>query len=207
MEILAIRERVDLCKKFRENGGEVARTLVKKAHQFRYRHTPSNSQIIIPLTSSIRREYIPIGFIDKNIVIQQSAQAIYDADLYISSVLMSRMHMTWVRAVAGKLKLDYSYSVSICYNTFPFPNISQKQKETLTELVFSVLDEREYHSEKNLAQLYDPNKMPEGLRKAHHTLDMAIEQCYRTKLFQSDEERLEYLFKMYEEMTAQESKK
>ncbi|MBS4067634.1 MAG: hypothetical protein KGZ62_03425 [Sulfurimonas sp.] len=76
------------------------------------------------------------------------------------------------------------------------------QKEEITKLVFDVLDEREKHSQKTLAQLYDPNKMPEGLQKAHHNLDMAIEQCYRPKPFESDEERLEYLFKMYEEMTS-----
>ena len=78
------------------------------------------------------------------------------------------------------------------------------QKEEITKLVFDVLDEREKHSQKTLAQLYDPNKMPEGLQKAHHNLDRAVEQCYRTKPFESDEERLEYLFRMYEEMTGKE---
>ena len=78
------------------------------------------------------------------------------------------------------------------------------QKEEITKLVFDVLDEREKHSQKTLAQLYDPNKMPEGLQKAHHNLDMAIEQCYRPKPFETDEERLEYLFRMYEEMMGKE---
>lgn len=81
------------------------------------------------------------------------------------------------------------------------------EKEEITELVFGILDEREKHSEKTLAQLYNPNKMLEGLQKAHQALDKAIEQCYRSKPFQSDEERLEYLFRMYEEMTGRESKK
>lgn len=80
------------------------------------------------------------------------------------------------------------------------------QKEEITKLVFDVLDEREKHSQKTLIQLYDPNKMPEGLRKAHQTLYTAIEQCYRPKPFESDEERLEYLFRMYEEMTNKEMK-
>ena len=117
------------------------------------------------------------------------------------------MHMAWVRAVGGSLETRIRYSSVLCYNTFPFPNISQKQKEEITELVFAILDEREKHSQKTLAQLYDPNKMPEGLKKAHHNLDIAIEQCYRTKPFESDEERLEYLFKMYEDMTVKEKKK
>ena len=115
--------------------------------------------------------------------------------------------MVWMKAVAGRLKTDYRYSSALVYNTFPFPNISQKQKDEITELVFAILDEREKHSQKTLAQLYDPDKMPEGLKKAHHNLDIAIEQCYRSKPFESDEERLEYLFKMYEEMTAKEKKK
>jgi len=207
IKISPISKRINDCKEFRLKGGDVAKTLVNKSHQFRYRHTPNKSQIIIPLTSSIRREYIPIGFIDKNIVIQQSAQAIYDSELYIFSILTSGMHMAWVRAVAGKLKLDYSYSVSICYNTFPFPNISELQKNELEKHVYKILTEREAHSEKTLAQLYDPEKMPDGLRKAHHELDLAVERCYRSKPFESDEERLEYLFKLYEQMIAEEKTK
>ena len=121
-------------------------------------------------------------------------------------IVSSHMHMVWMRTVGGRLKTDYRYSSTLVYNTFPFPSISKKQKEELAELVWGVLDEREKHSEKTLAQLYDPNKMPEGLQKAHHNLDMAIEQCYRPKPFETDEERLEYLFKMYEEMTNKEMK-
>jgi len=103
------------------------------------------------------------------------------------------------------LKTDYRYSSALVYNTFPFPDISEKQKEQLSEHVFNILDEREQHSEKTLAQLYDPDKMPDGLREAHHNLDLAIEQCYRKKPFTSDEERLEYLFGLYEEMVANEN--
>jgi hypothetical protein len=114
------------------------------------------------------------------------------------------MHMTWVRAVAGRLKTDYRYSSTLCYNTFPFPDISDKQKAKLEDHVFAVLDEREKHPEKTMAQLYDPDKMPDALRQAHHNMDIAIEQCYRAKPFTTDEERLEYLFKLYEEMIAKE---
>lgn len=203
-KIHEINARINQCRQFRETGGEVARTLVNRAHQFRYRHTPKYSQIIIPLTSSIRREYIPIGFISPDIVIQQSAQVIYDAEEYIFSILTSRMHMVWVRAVAGKLKLDYSYSVSICYNTFPFPMILQKQKEDLKKYVYRILDEREKHSEKTLGELYDPDRMPYELREAHRQNDLAVDRCYRFKPFESDAERLEYLFKLYEDMIAGE---
>ena len=116
------------------------------------------------------------------------------------------MHMTWMRAVAGRLEERYRYSSVLVYNTFPFPVISEKQKEALNQYVFSILGEREKHPEKTLAQLYDPDKMPDGLREAHHQNDLAIERCYRSKPFENDEERLEYLFKLYEKMIAEEAK-
>lgn len=184
-----------------------AQSTVKRAnipHKYEsisYNHSIS---IVIPRVSSERRKYIPIGYVDEDTVVLDSAQAIYNAEPWIFGVLNSFIHNLWMRTVGGKLKLDYRYSSVLCYNTFPFPNISQKQKDEITELVFIILDEREKHSQKTLAQLYDPDKMPEGLKKAHHNLDIAIEQCYRSKPFESDEERLEYLFKMYEEMTAKE---
>lgn len=200
LKIPFIKNRVDSCKVFRENGGEVARTLVHRAHQFRYRHQPIDSQIIIPLTSSERREYIPMGFLGERVVIQQSAQVLYDPEPFVFGVITSRMHMIWIDAVGGKLETRYSYSVGICYNTFPFPNINQKQKEQINLHVFGVLEEREKYSGKTMAQLYDPDKMPKGLKEAHHQLDLAIERCYRLKPFESDTERLEYLFKEYEKM-------
>lgn len=179
----------------------------KVPHRFvEIRYQKTDSTLIIPVVTSERREYIPIGFIDGETIIT-NASVIYNAEAWNFGVISSSMHMAWMRTVAGRLKTDYRYSSVLCYNTFPFPDISQKQKDEITELVFGILDEREKHSQKTLAQLYDPNKMPEGLRKAHYTLDKAIEQCYRPKPFESDEERLEYLFKMYEEMTAKESKK
>lgn len=197
-----ISKRVEQVKAFRIDGGDVARTLVNRSHQFRYRTVAKESMIILPRTSSETRQYIPSQYFDNSYISLDSAQVIYDAEPWIFGVISSLMHMVWMRTVAGRLKTDYRYSSALVYNTFPFPNISQKQKEEITELVFGILDEREKHSQKTLAQLYDPDKMPEGLRKAHHALDKTIEQCYRAKPFESDEERLEYLFKMYEEMTS-----
>jgi hypothetical protein len=115
--------------------------------------------------------------------------------------------MTWVKAVAGRLKTDYRYSSQLCYNTFPFPTISEAHKQELEGHVYTILGEREVHSEKTLAQLYDPDKMPAGLREAHRQNDLAVERCYRSRPFESDEERLEYLFKLYEQMVAREQEK
>lgn len=156
--------------------------------------------LIVPCVTSQRRDYIPIDFIEAGSVIYASAQAIYEAEPYMFGIINSRMHMCWVSMVAGRLREDYRYSSSICYNTFPFPKITEKQKEQINLHVFEVLEEREKYSDKTLAQLYDPDKMPKGLIDAHHQLDLAIERCYRLKPFESDTERLEYLFKLYEEM-------
>lgn len=170
--------------------------------EVRFKETDS---IIIPATSSERREYIPIGFLTSDTIISNSAMAIYDAQPWLFGVLHSKMHMVWVDAVGGKLKTDYRYSAKLCYNTFPFPTLNEKQKESITQYVFSVLDERAKFPEKTMAWMYNLETMPEGLKKAHHELDLAIERIYRLAPFNSDEERLAYLFKLYEVMTTKET--
>jgi hypothetical protein len=205
LKIPEIKKRVEAVEKMRLESSKLAtRQLAKTPFAFgeiRYKTTAS---IIIPRHSSERRPYIPFGFLPPNSVVADSAFAIYDADPWIFAILTSRLHMTWVRSVCGRLKTDYRYSSSLVYNTFPMPPLTPTQKTTLEKHVYQVLSEREQHSEKTLAELYDPEKMPEGLRRAHHELDLAVEQCYRAKPFESDEERLEYLFKLYEKMLAEE---
>lgn len=179
-----------------------------KPHRFiEIRHKETPTSIIIPRVSSSRRTYLPCSFLDNNSIISDSAQAIYSSETFIFSILSSLLHLTWVRAVAGYLKTDYRYSNLLCYNTFPCPSISKAQKQELEQCVFRILEERENHSEKTLAQLYDPDKMPQGLREAHRLNDLAVERCYRSKPFENDEERLEYLFKLYEKMIAEEKEK
>lgn len=196
-----IAKRIAQVRKFRESGGEVARTLVNRSHQFRYRKESKSAYLILPCTSSERRDYMPCGFIGPEYISLNSVEAIYNAPLWIFGVVTSRMHMVWVRAVAGRLKTDYRYSAELCYNTFPFPDINDEQKRVIGIHVNNILEEREKCSDKTIAELYDPDKMPESLRRAHHDLDLVIESCYRGKPFESDEKRLEYLFKMYEIMT------
>jgi hypothetical protein len=115
--------------------------------------------------------------------------------------------MIWLRTVGGKLEERIRYSKDVVYNNFPFPSISTQRKNEITQSVFRILEEREKHSDKTLAQLYDPDKMPDGLREAHRQNDLIIEKCYRSTPFTSDEERLEYLFKLYEKMIAEEKSK
>jgi type I restriction-modification system DNA methylase subunit len=203
-----LKERIEICKNHRLNSKDKGtKKLANKPFQFRDTNEPRYSQIIIPSVSSERRVYVPMGFLMKDSVISNSAQAIYDAEPWLLSVLTSKVHMVWLQNIGGKLKSDYRYSKDIVYNTFPFPQISTHRKEELTQCTFRILEEREKHPEKTLAELYDPDKMPEGLKEAHRLNDEAVERCYRSTPFNSDEERLEYLFKLYEKMIQEEKEK
>ena len=106
----------------------------------------------------------------------------------------------------GRLKMDYRYSSDLCYNTFQYHQSQNNAKKNL-QCSLKIIDERLKHSEKTLAQLYDPDKMPEGLKEAHRQNDLAVERCYRSTPFSSDEERLEYLFNLYEKMIQEEKDK
>ena len=200
-KIPQIAKRIDNVEIHRLNSKRKAtNALAESPHLFgEIRHIDSDS-IIIPATSSERRDYIPIGFLNQDSIISNSAMAIYHAQPWLFAVVTSRMHMVWVRNVGGKLEERLRYSAKLCYNTFPFPDISTKQKENLNQYVFDILDERAKHPNKTMAQLYNPSTMPKGLLEAHQALDTAIEQCYRLQPFKNDTERLEYLFKQYEEM-------
>lgn len=178
-----------------------ANKIALRSYRFRDQRMPKIQSLFIPAVSSERREYIPVGYLDKDIVVVAPNFAIFDAPIYIFGILSSRMHMTWVKALAGRLETRIRYSSALCYNTFPFPYISEKQKLELEELVFGILDCREKHSERTIAELYDPDKMPENLRYAHQQMDLAIEKCYKIHPFKNDEERLELLFNLYAEMT------
>jgi hypothetical protein len=207
LNIQPIAKRIERVKAFRSQGGVVARQHVHVSHRFRTQPHQENQSIIFPKTTSSRRAYVPAGFLDQDTIISEKALATYGAAPYMFGILSSRMHIVWLAATSSRMRNDFQYSVQLTYNTFPFPDISDQQKEILEDHVFQVLDEREKHPEKTMAQLYDQDKMPDGLRQAHHAMDLAVEQCYRSKPFTSDEERLEYLFKLYEEMTAMEGKK
>jgi hypothetical protein len=191
----------------RINGNTLAKKLCSFIHIGLFKIKQQKNQIIIPVVSSESRDYIPIGFLSSEYIILNSANVIYDPEVFNFSLLCSKIHNIWVKAVAGKLENRIRYTNGVCWNSFPFPKISEAQKQELTQCVFRILEERENHSEKTLAQLYDPEKMPQGLREAHRLNDLAVERCYRSKPFETDEERLEYLFKLYEQMIAEEKVK
>lgn len=134
-------------------------------------------------------------------VISSTAFSIYDASLWLFGLLSSYIHNLWVRTVGGRLKTDLRYTATLCYNTFPFPQLTTAEKEELERLAQNILNIRDENFDMTLGEMYNPETMPEELREAHHQLDLAVERIYRPEPFTSDEERLEHLFKLYAKMT------
>ena len=204
-KIELIQDRINKTRISREGSKRIATNkLASIPHAFAERRYEVTDSIIVPSVSSERREYIPMGFLGPENVIVAPNFAIYRAKPWHLALLTSKMHMIWVKTVSGKLKSDYRYSTSLCYNTFPFPKIGIQKEEELTQTIFKIIEEREKHSDRTLAELYDPDKMPLGLKEAHRLNNEVIERCYRVTPFRNDEERLEYLFNLYEKMIEEE---
>lgn len=197
-----LNSRFEKCYNFRKNSKKApTREAALRSWQFAEpRHRFTNS-IIVPRHSSERREYIPIGYINSDTVISDSAFAIYDAKKWLFAIMTSKMHNLWVRAVGGSLETRIRYSATLCYNTFPFPKLTAAEKEGLEQLTQNILNIRDENFDMTLGEMYNPETMPEELREAHHQLDLAVERIYRSQPFTSDEERLEHLFKLYAKMT------
>jgi hypothetical protein len=144
-----------------------------------------------------------MAFASENLIAGETLQMVPDATLYQFGTLTSTMYMAWMRLIAGRLKSDYRYSAKLVYNNYPWPEKpTEKQKANVEAKAQAVLDARAKYPDSSLADLYDPLTMPPDLVKAHEQLDKAVEQCYRSKPFESDRERVEYLFQLYEQLTA-----
>lgn len=201
-DVEPIKVRLEMVRKFRLSSDTVTtQEYAQYPYLFRQPQYVESESIIIPSTSSERREYIPIGFLSKDVVVSNSAYVVYNANIFLFSILTSRIHNLWMKTVGGRLESRYRYTNTLCYNTFPFPAINEAQKAELEELAQEVLDVRDQHFDMTLGEQYNPETMPETLKEAHHRLDLAVERCYRPEPFSSDEERLECLFKLYAKMT------
>lgn len=205
-EIPEIQARLEGVRASRLRGSTTAQGMADRPYRFLQRAHKETAAIIVPRVSSERREYIPMGFLGPDTVISDAANAIYDAEPWVFGLIQSRMHMVWVRAVAGRLKTDYRYSAVLCYNTFPVPPLKDVDITRLTDGASHVLAAREQYADKTLAQLYDPDKMPDSLRGAHVELDEVVDRIYQPRRpFSSDEARLERLFMMYAKATGKAS--
>lgn len=161
-----------------------------------------DNAIVIPGVSSENRDYIPIAFFGKNEVVANSCLVIPNATLYHFAILTSRMHMAWMRAVAGRLESRYRYSKDIVYNNFIWPETTSEQQAQIETLATAILDARAQFPDSSLADLYDPLTMPPTLAKAHTALDRAVDRLYHLKPFVTDAERVALLFELYQNAVA-----
>ena len=200
-----IKTRLDKVRDFRlKSKAESTVLYADRPYLFKQRAHKETDAIIVPGTSSERRRYIPMGIVSKDVILSNSTQVVYNANTFIFGLLSTRIHVLWVATIGGKLETRYRYT-NLCYNSFPFPKISTEKKQEIESAAENVLITREYYPEKTLAELYDPDKMPQDLREAHAKLDDIVESCYPGYPFASDEARLECLFKLYEKMTVSTS--
>ena len=198
-----VTERIKKVRDFRNSSS--SKPTIKLAETPTLFHTenmPNSSFLVIPQVSSERREYIPIGYLTPPIVCSDKLRIIPNASLYTFGVLTSKMHMSWMKTITGRLKSDFQYSVLTVYNNYPWPeNPTDKQKQAVEDSAQAVLDARAQFPDSSLADLYDPNTMPPVLVKAHQQLDKAVDLCYRPQPFISEAKRIEYLFELYEKYT------
>ncbi len=182
--------------------GTSARALAEMPTEFHVTVIPTSPFLAIPENSSETRDYLPIGWLEPPIVPSNKLRFIKDADLWHFGVLTSRMHMAWLRYVGGRIKSDFQYSIGIVYNAFPWPVATDARKNRVRELARAVLDARAQFPDSTLADLYDASAMKPELRRAHRAVDTAVDRLYRTAQFNSDRERVEHLFGLYEKLIA-----
>lgn len=200
-EMPLVRERVMLCQKDRANSPDAGRRkLASTPHLFREQASSASPYLVVPKVSSERRQYVPIGYLQPEVIPTDLLFVVWDGGPYEFGILTSQFHNAWMRTVAGRMKSDYRYSQDLVYNTFVWPNPTPEQKGAVEQAAQAVLDVRAAHPGKSLAELYDPDKMPPDLLAAHKALDNAVEDAYGVD-FDGDEEKIvAHLFRLYEKI-------
>ena len=196
-----VMKRIEACRQMRlASSDKSTQRLAETPTLFREQYNPK-TYIIVPSTSSERRRYIPLGFLDDSTISTNLNLIIPDATLYHFGILTSNVHMAWMRAVAGRLKSDYRYSKDIVYNNFPWCNPTEEQKTKIEETAQAILDARAKYPDSSLADLYDETLMPPELRKAHQANDRAVMAAYGFSTKMTESECVAELFKLYEKLT------
>ena len=157
--------------------------------------------LIVPSVSSERRRYVPIGFVNSEVIASNAVQIVPNATLYHFGVMTSNVHMAWMRAVCGRLEMRYRYSKDIVYNNFPWPTPTEEQKAKIEQTAQAILDARAIYPDCSLADLYDETTMPVELRRAHQQNDKAVMQAYGFSIKMTESECVAALMKMYQELT------
>jgi hypothetical protein len=200
-EIKPIMSRIAMVEKVRlESKRPVTRELAKVPSLFGFISQPDTNYLLIPRVSSENRRYIPLGFLSCDVIAADSCLTIPNATIYHFGVLTSAMHMEWMRQVCGRLESRYRYSNTLVYNNFPWANPTPAQIKNIEEKAKGVLDARAQFPNSTLADLYDPLTMPPALLKAHQALDKEVDKAYRKEKFNSERERIEYLFTLYQQL-------
>ncbi len=203
IKIEAIRKRIEEVKKMRLASSDAGtRSMANRPHQFREMNSAINWTIAVPLVSSENREYLTPDLIGRPCSMTNKSYALYDGDIWNFAILSSKLHLCWITAICGKLETRLSYSNKMGWHTFPIPPLTEKNKADLTRCAEDILLAREAHFPANIAELYDPDHMPENLRRAHERNDEVLERIYIGRRFKNDTERLEKLFDLYTKMTA-----
>lgn len=198
-----VLERIEAVRDYRlASPSAPTKALAATPLKFHVEFIPTGSFLALPEVSSERRPFIPIAYLGTDILCGNKLRLVKDATLYHFGVLTSGMHMAWMRTVSGRLEMRYQYSVKITYNNFPWPSPTPAQKQAIEECAQAVLDAREAHKGSTLADLYDPLTMPANLAQAHRTLDRAVEKAYTRDIFETDADRVTFLFKLYEQLTS-----
>jgi hypothetical protein len=199
-----VRRRVKAVRDYRAASKRAAtRELAKCPALFGEIRQPSTRFVLVPCHSSETRRYIPLGYFEPEYVPKNSCVFMEEATLYHFGVLSSEMHMAWVRQVCGRLESRYRYSNKLVYNNYPWPvAVTDNRRAAVKAAAQAVLDARVRYPALTLADLYDPLLMPAPLLKAHQSLDRAVDRCYRPEPFHTDRQRVEYLFALYEKITA-----
>lgn len=196
-----VMKRIEACRQMRlASSDKATQRLAETPTLFREQYNPK-TYIIVPSTSSERRRYIPLGFLDDSTISTNLNLIIPDATLYHFGILTSNVHMAWMRAVAGRLEMRYRYSKDIVYNNFPWCNPTEEQKAKIEETAQSILDARAKYPDSSLADLYDETVMPPELRKAHQANDRAVMAAYGFSTKMTESECVAELFKLYESLT------
>jgi hypothetical protein len=204
LNIPGIKQRVEAVKTFRlASKKEPTRRKAGLPAVFAEIRQPTSQYIVLPRHSSETRRFIPFGYFEPQVIIHDSCTALPDAEIYHFAILSSTMHMAWVRVICGRIKSDFRYSNTLVYNNFPWPQaVSEKKRAAVETKARAVLDTRKKFPNSTLAELYNPLSTPPALVKAHAELDRAVDLCYRPEKFESDRQRVEFLFALYEKLTA-----
>jgi hypothetical protein len=196
-------QRVQNVRSFRQKSKKAAtQEAAQRSTEFAELRQPDTTFIVVPLTTSENRLYVPLGFFDEKYIVNNSVSYLPHASYYEFGILESEMHMVWMRYVCGRLEGRYRYSNTLVYNNFPWPSPNSSEKEKIAELGREIIKVRDSFKDNSLADLYDPIAMPVNLLRAHRSLDQAVDSIYRKKRFTSESERMNYLLKKYQNISA-----